>query len=341
DGYEYVFTNDNYWRKNRHDFGDGVGVDLNRNYPFGWDAVCGGSSTVTSQTYRGPAAASEPETQAMIAFGRNRRFVKVADLHSYARQVRYGNGCLPHPFMSFLASEAGDLAAAAGYREALSCCTGGDIHFHMANHGSHAFLWEVHNSFQPDFASARSEAARVFPSLLALLQRPVCLSGHVTDAFTGAAVAAKITYLDVTFENGETNSSDEQWGRYHAFMPQGTYTLEFAANGYFPQYRTVKVVPGMGQVVDVTMISSAGDINGDNRVDIADFAALAMCWHRGGNSACSGADLTNDQNVDFSDFKILADTWLQSSDSGYTTEASGLSITSLWHGREVTVPANR
>ncbi|MHC4540922.1 MAG: hypothetical protein ACYS74_14255, partial [Planctomycetota bacterium] len=65
------------------------------------------------------------------------------------------------------------------------------------------------------------------------------------------------------------------------------------------------------------------------------------CWHRGGNSACSGADLTNDQNVDFSDFKILADTWLQSSDSGYTTEASGLSITSLWHGREVTVPANR
>ncbi|MHC4682149.1 MAG: M14 family zinc carboxypeptidase, partial [Planctomycetota bacterium] len=38
DGYEYVFTNDNYWRKNRHDFGDGVGVDLNRNYPFGWDA---------------------------------------------------------------------------------------------------------------------------------------------------------------------------------------------------------------------------------------------------------------------------------------------------------------
>jgi len=99
DGYEYVFTTDNYWRKNRRDFGDGVGVDLNRNYPFGWDAACSGSTIVTSQTYRGPEAASEPETQTMIAFGRDRHFEKVADIHSYARQVRYANGCLAHPFL--------------------------------------------------------------------------------------------------------------------------------------------------------------------------------------------------------------------------------------------------
>jgi hypothetical protein len=314
DGYEYVFTNDNYWRKNRHDFGNGVGVDLNRNYPFGWDALCGGSTSVTSQTYRGPAAASEPETQTMMAFGRDRHFVKVADLHSYAREVRYANGCLPHPFMSFLASEAGNLAATIGYGTARSCCTGGDIHFHMANFGTHAFLWETHSSFQPAFSSARSEAIRVFPSLLALLERPVCLSGHVTDALTGAPVAVTITYLDVAFENGETNSSDEHWGRYHAFMPPGTYAIEFAANGYFPQYHTVEVVPGTTQVMDVTMIPSAGDINHDNRVDMADFAALAMCWHQGGSNSCSGADLTNDHKVDFSDLKILADTWLQISD---------------------------
>jgi len=320
DGYEYVFTTDNYWRKNRRDFGEGVGVDLNRNYPFGWDAVCGGSTAITSQTYRGPAAASEPETQTMIAFGHDRHFAKVADLHSYAREVRYANGCLPHPFMSFLASEANDLATTAGYQSSLSCCTGGDIHFHSANHGSHAFLWEVHDSFQPYFASARIEAALVFPSLLALMQRPVCLSGHVTDAVSGVPVAATITYLDVAFENGETNSSDERWGRYHAFMPTGTYTLEFAANGYFPEYRTVDIVSGLGQIEDVFMIPSVGDINDDNRVDMADFAALAMCWHQGGNEACSGPDLTKDHNVDFSDLKILADNWLKSSDSGDTIE---------------------
>jgi len=322
DGYEYVFTTNNYWRKNRRDFGDGVGVDLNRNYPFGWDAVCGGSTMIASQTYRGPTAASEPETQTMIAFGCDRRFAKVADLHSYAREVRYGNGCLPHPFMFFMACEAGELAAAAGYQRARSCCTGGDIHFHTANHGSHAFLWEVHNAFQPNFGSARIEAARVFPSLLALLQRPVCLSGHVTDALTGAAVAATINHLDVTFENGERNGSDERWGRYHAFMPEGTYALEFSADGYFPQYFAVDVASGMGHVVDVLMIPSAGDINGDSRVDMADFAALAMCWHQGGDDVCSGSDLTKDHTVDFSDLMILADNWLLSSDSGDIVNAA-------------------
>jgi len=304
DGYEYVFTTDNYWRKNRRDFGNGVGVDLNRNYPYGWDAACSGSTTVTSQTYRGPAVASEPETQTMMAFGRDRHFEKVADIHSYARQVRYANGCLPHPFMPFLASEAAELAAVSGYQPSLSCCTGGDIHFHMANHGSHAFLWEVHDSFQPNFASARIEAALVFPSLLALMHRPACLSGHVTDAVTGVPVAATVTYLDTDFENGETNSSDERWGRYHAFMPAGTYALEFAADGYFPEYRTVDIVSGQGEVEDVFMIPSL------DRVDMADFAALAACWHKGGNGECSSADLTNDGRVDFSDLKILADNWL-------------------------------
>jgi len=254
DGYDYVFTTDNYWRKNRRILDGGVGVDLNRNYPFGWGAICGGSTTITSQTYRGPEEASEPETQTMIAFGCDRRFAKVADLHSYAREVRYGNGYLPHPFMSFMASEAGDLAAAAEYQVARSCCTGGDIHFHTANHGSHAFLWETHQSFQPGYTSARIETERVFPSVLALLDRPICLSGHVTDALTGEAVAATITYLDVIFENGETNGSDERWGRYHAFMPSGTYTLELTADGYFPQSCTVEVDSALAQILDVAMI---------------------------------------------------------------------------------------
>jgi hypothetical protein len=312
DGYEYVFTTDNYWRKNRRVFNGGIGVDLNRNYPFGWDAICGGNSTITSQTYRGPEAASEPETQTMIAFGCDRRFAKVADLHSYAREVRYGNGCLPHPFMSFMASEANDLATIVDYQAARSCCTGGDIHFHTANYGSHAFLWETHGSFQPSFTSAQMEAARVFPSLLALLERPICLSGHVTDALTGGAITATINSLDVSFENGETNSSDERWGRYHAFMPSGIYHLEFTADGYFPQSRTVDVDTNLPQILDISMIPSTGDLNDDDFVDLADFAAFALCWHQDGTGACHASDLTEDQNVDFNDLKILADTWLYS-----------------------------
>ena len=47
---------------------DGPQVDLNRNYPFGWDFSCGGSATMSSNTYRGPAAGSEPEMQTMVAW---------------------------------------------------------------------------------------------------------------------------------------------------------------------------------------------------------------------------------------------------------------------------------
>jgi predicted deacylase len=140
DGYEHVFRTDNFWRKNRRVFspGDGVGVDLNRNYPVGWDAVCGGGTATTSETYRGPEPASEAETQTMIAFGRDRRFAKVADLHSAAREVRYASGCLFHPFLAFLS--AWNAPGVRADWKTLSCCGSGDIHFHNDHHCTMLFL---------------------------------------------------------------------------------------------------------------------------------------------------------------------------------------------------------
>lgn len=63
------------WRKNTNQNYCGAtstsrGADLNRNFPFQW-GCCGGSSTSPcALTYRGPSAASEPETQAIVAYGR-------------------------------------------------------------------------------------------------------------------------------------------------------------------------------------------------------------------------------------------------------------------------------
>jgi hypothetical protein len=74
DGYEYNRqTNPNgggMWRKNRRANGDGTfGVDLNRNYSWQWGPQWPGSSgTPGDETYRGPSAFSEPETQAMRDF---------------------------------------------------------------------------------------------------------------------------------------------------------------------------------------------------------------------------------------------------------------------------------
>ena len=78
DGYQYTFDTERLWRKNlRDNNGDGQisvgdGVDPNRNFPSHWGYDNEGSSPITSsETYRGPSAASEPETKAMVGlFGR-------------------------------------------------------------------------------------------------------------------------------------------------------------------------------------------------------------------------------------------------------------------------------
>jgi len=57
------------WRKNRRNNGAGCyGVDLNRNYNYGWGYNNGSSGDPCSDTYRGPSASSEPETQAVKNF---------------------------------------------------------------------------------------------------------------------------------------------------------------------------------------------------------------------------------------------------------------------------------
>ena len=72
DGYQYSFDVERLWRKNLRDndfdgqITNADGVDPNRNWPahFNYDEE-GSSSLFSSQTYRGPAANSEPETQAL------------------------------------------------------------------------------------------------------------------------------------------------------------------------------------------------------------------------------------------------------------------------------------
>ncbi|MCP5799743.1 M14 family metallopeptidase [Klebsiella pneumoniae] len=58
------------------------GVDLNRNFPFGW--ATGGVTDPNSENYRGPHAASEPETQSYIEFLNNHDSIATIESHNGA-----------------------------------------------------------------------------------------------------------------------------------------------------------------------------------------------------------------------------------------------------------------
>lgn len=89
-------------RKNRRDTncGNGTqrGIDLNRNYGYGWGANDTGSSpNPCSSTYRGQGAFSEPETQCVSDFILDREFKGVLHYHTYSNVYihAYGNATLP------------------------------------------------------------------------------------------------------------------------------------------------------------------------------------------------------------------------------------------------------
>jgi hypothetical protein len=94
DGYQYTFTTERFWRKNRSLNGDGTyGVDPNRNYPAFWglDDV-GSSPTPGAETYRGMGPASELETQAIIAFHAAHPPVVAVSYHTFSGLVLYPYG---------------------------------------------------------------------------------------------------------------------------------------------------------------------------------------------------------------------------------------------------------
>ena len=255
DGYNHVFTVDNLWRKNRRVFASATGVDLNRNYPFGWSSTCAGSTSQSSDTYKGPSAGSEAEVMTLMAMHAERRFAKIIDYHSHGSETLYGYVCYTHPWGSFWAAEASSISFASGYGTIRVPSAQGE-HFQnpLAYTGTYSFLTEIGTSFQPTYASAQTEAAQVWGGTKWILQRPISLSGHVVDACSGAPITAAITYPNANFTQSETNGSFGAAGRYHSFLPTGSTDVRFSAPGYVTQTISVAATSSSAQVQAIAMI---------------------------------------------------------------------------------------
>ncbi len=159
------------WRKNRRFNNPSYGVDCNRNFTYQWGYDNMGSSpTPSSETYRGPSAGSEPETQAVMNFISAHDIMVNNGYHTYA-----GVSLCPYGYSTILPVQADyeafmesmtAVTAASNYNFApvnsslMYAVNGGSIDWAYHDHnvlsttvevGTHNF-WPPSNYIMPDAA---------------------------------------------------------------------------------------------------------------------------------------------------------------------------------------------
>ncbi|HXH29906.1 MAG TPA: M14 family metallopeptidase [Bacteriovoracaceae bacterium] len=164
DGNNKMWTMDSMWRKNTR---DGHGVDINRNYPTAWNTCNGSSGRKSAQDYRGPYAASEPETQAMMNFVSSIKPVFNISYHSYSEIVIYPFGCSPKrtPTSEAVQTIGEEIGKKLDYKagtawELLYNVDGGDIDWMYTVHQVIPYVIEVNSTsqgFHPSYKDWRDK----------------------------------------------------------------------------------------------------------------------------------------------------------------------------------------
>ncbi len=96
DGFDFTWTDQRFWRKNRRDIEGSAefGVDLNRNWSVAWGVPGGSSDNPRSETYHGTGPFTEPELQAFTSWvgSLTDRVVVHLDVHTYGQLMLHPLG---------------------------------------------------------------------------------------------------------------------------------------------------------------------------------------------------------------------------------------------------------
>ena len=179
DGNFKMWNENSMWRKNTR---NGHGVDINRNYPTGWNSCKGSSGNTGAQDYRGAGPASEPETQAMMNFVSDIKPVFNISYHSYSEIVIYPFGCRPHktPTDEAVESIGAEIGKKIDYKpgtawELLYNADGGDIDWMYQEHQVIPYVIEVNSTmvgFHPKYSKWRDKTVlRNRPGWMHLLNK--------------------------------------------------------------------------------------------------------------------------------------------------------------------------
>ncbi len=333
DGVQFVFTSDDFWRKNRRSnpgcSGSGVGVDLNRNYPYLWGPGCGSSNSCFSSIYRGPSSASELETQAMMNLQDQYRFTIATSYHSSGRFIDYPYACsdgspagqmpehgIIHEMMIAMASaiSAVDGVTYDPYTPVpFGGVNGDDTSWYYAYEGVYPFIVEVGTSFAPSFSLVPGIVNRNRAGWEYLYDRlgQARMDLRVVDHVTGMPLVAQVEMLqqdatNILFDTGELDRfSEPTFGR-SRWMTEAnhTYTMRISKSGYGT--RTI-AVPVANAPVDVPVLLlpdgvTLGDDKQDGDVDLADYAKFQQCFEVTPiPTDCRIMDMDGDEAVSLSD----------------------------------------
>jgi len=206
DGGEYDIATGSYvsWRKNRqpNTGSTAIGTDLNRNWDYKWGCCGGSSGTPGSDTYRGAAPFSAPETAAMRDFVNSRVINGVQqikaniDFHTYGELVLWPYGYTFTDVPADMTQDDHDVFAAMGKAMASSngytpeqsselYITDGDITDWLYGvHKIFTYCFEMYPvgsspGFYPPDEVIPTETARNRSAVLYLLEKAGCPYGMI------------------------------------------------------------------------------------------------------------------------------------------------------------------
>ncbi|MFQ5500844.1 MAG: M14 family zinc carboxypeptidase [Phycisphaerae bacterium] len=331
DGVQYVFDINSLWRKNRRGNANclagcgGVGVDLNRNYPYLWGPGCGSSGCCSSDIFRGASALSERESLAMNGLQNTYHFVMATSYHAFGRFIDYPYACsngspaqqMPEhavidEMMNAMANAitAVDGVAYTAFTPVpFGGVNGDDTSWYYAHKGVYPFIVEVGDSFEPLFTNVAAILNRNRAGWQYLYNRlgQARIDVHVTDGCQ--PMTAQITLTDYVFDTGELQRLTTQpFGRWTFVVPAGgTYTVRVTRGGFITQ--DVPVLVGNAPVaVNIAMVRTNpplhGDMNSDcvvNGLDIDSFTQVMIDGSAGDPFLVSRGDFDANCIVDEND----------------------------------------
>lgn len=248
DGNQKVWDGSRMWRKNTN---YGHGVDINRNYPYKWGTCRGSSGSTWSDTYRGPTAGSEPETQALMNLVKNIRPVFDISYHSYSEIVIYPMGCngeraQTKDIIEPIGKEIGELI---GYEagtawELLYSVDGSDIDWMYNEYQVIPYVIEVNSraqGFQPSYAKWRDKTVeRNRPAWLRLLSR---LDGPGVRGTITSTENFQNATIEVTKLTGEKvqDYRVNPTGGFHIVLNKGEYKLTVKNKNEVLSVKTISI----------------------------------------------------------------------------------------------------